>query len=354
MNNRVKLQSDVIEVPNDALALYERSLEEKWGDGAPLIPPTDERVEALLAETPLAPDHVVCTLPPRRGAATVELAAINAAMAGCQPRAFALVIAALEAMAQPAYNGFGLATTTGSVASYVIVNGPTRDELQIDYRAGCLGGAAGRGSATVGRAVQLCLRNIGGMRAGDTSRTVFGQPARFGLCFGEWEERSDWPSLAERRGFKAKDEVVTMHGGMGILPVCDLNTEDDRELACLIAKSVAVPMHNLYIVANFPDGEVIIALNPIWAERFGATWPKIEDFQQCLYDHCWQPIELWPSQMRKLLHERKRVDAQGRVHAVQGPRKLVPVVAGGLGNLHCSILMSWGESEMQSAAVKRR
>ena len=83
----------------------------------------------------------------------------------------------------------------------LIVNGPIRDALHIDYRAGCLGGAAGRGSMTIGRAVSLCLRNIGGQRAGETSRTVFGQPARFGLCFGEWEERSPWPSLAERRGF---------------------------------------------------------------------------------------------------------------------------------------------------------
>jgi hypothetical protein len=354
VSGAASLHSEVIEVPGDPLALYERSLADKWGDGAPIIPPTDERVGAMLAATPYPPEHVIVALPPRRGAATVELAAINAAMAGCEPRAFPLVIAALEAMGKPAYNGFGLATTTGSVASYVIVNGPTRDELGIDCRAGCLGGAAGRGSVTVGRAVQLCLRNLGGMRAGDTSRTVFGQPARFGLCFGEWEERSDWPSLAERRGFSAGDEVVTVHGGMGILPVCDPNTEDDRELAYLIAKSVAVPMHNLFIVSNFPDGEVIICLNPIWAERFGATWPKIEDLQQVLYDNCWQPIDFWPSQMRKILHERKRVDSQGRVHAVQGPQKLVPFVAGGLGNLHCSILMSWGESEMQSALVKRK
>ena len=349
-----RLQSNVIEIPNDASALYERSLAEKWGDGFPLIPPTDDKVEALLASTPRAADEVIVTLPPKRGAATVELAAINAAMAGVEPRAFPLVLAALEAMGEPGYNGFGLATTTGSVASYCIVNGPTRDELQIDYRAGCLGGASGRGSVTVGRAVALAQRNVGGLRAGDTSRTVFGQPARYGLCFGEWEERSEWPSLAQRRGFQAEDEVVTVHGGMGILPVCDPNTENDRELALLLAKSVAVPMHNLYIVSNFPNGEVIIVLNPIWAERFGATWPKAEDLQQYWYDNCWQPIDVWPSQMKKILHDRGRVDSKGRVHAVQGPQKLVPLVAGGLGNLHCSILMSWGESEMQSALVKRR
>lgn len=348
-----KLTAEVIEVPSDPAAFLELSLAQKWGDGFPLLPPTDDKVEALLAATPYAPDHVVVTLPPKRGAATVELIAINAAMAGVEPRAFPLVIAALEASGDPAYNGFGLATTTGSVATYCIVNGPTRDELGIDYRAGCLGGASGRGSVTVGRAVALCQRNIGGLRAGDTSRTVYGQPARYGLCFGEWEERSDWPSLAQRRGFKAEDEVVTVHGGMGILPLCDPNTENDKELAFLIAKSVAVPMHNLFIVSNFPTGEVIVCLNPVWAERFGATWPKAEDLQAYWYEHCWQPIDSWPPQMRKLLEQRGRVDSKGRVHAVQGPEKIVPFVAGGLGNLHCSILMSWGESQMSSVAVKR-
>ena len=121
----------------------------------------------------------------------------------CEPAAFPLVLAALEAMLVPEWNAFGLTTTTSSVFPMLIVNGPCRDELGIDYRAGCMGGAAGRGSMTIGRAVSLCLRNIGGQRAGETSRTVFGQPARFGLCFGEWEERSPWPSLAERRGFDA-------------------------------------------------------------------------------------------------------------------------------------------------------
>ena len=106
------------------------------------------------------------------------------------------MLAALEALLVPEWNAFGLTTTTSSVFPMLIVNGPSRDALGIDYRAGCMGGAGGRGSMTIGRAVSLCLRNIGGQRAGETSRSVFGQPARFGICFGEWEERSPWPSLA--------------------------------------------------------------------------------------------------------------------------------------------------------------
>ena len=137
------------------------------------------------------------------GVATVELVAINAALAGVEPAAFPFVLAALEALSEPEWNAFGLTTTTSSVFPMLIVNGPCRDDLGIDYRASCMGGAAGRGSMTIGRAVALCLRNIGGQRAGETTKSVFGQPARFGFCIGEWEERSPWPSLAERRGFTA-------------------------------------------------------------------------------------------------------------------------------------------------------
>lgn len=347
------LQSEVIEVENDPEALLALSLEQKWGDGAPLIPPTDARVEAMLAGTPrLSTDIVLDEVPPRHGMATVELVAINAVMAGCQPHHLPLLIAALEAMANPALNAFGLCTTTGSAAPYLIVNGPTRDDMGINYRAGCLGGAAGRGSVTIGRAFQLCLRNIGGLRAGESSRTVFGQPGRFGVCFGEWEERSGWPSLAMRRGFTRDQEVVTVHGSMGTMALLDMNTADDRDLAYLLGKSIASPMGNLFMALR-THGEVVILINPMWAARFVKTFPRMESFQECLYESAWQPIEFWPERTQAFFRETNRVDSRGRVYAVTQPDRIQPLVCGGLGNLHCTILPSWGESEMQSRATAR-
>ena len=99
------------------------------------MPATDDAIEALLAASPYPADHVVCVLPPVNGVATVELVAINAAMAGVEPAAFPLVLAALEALSEPEWNAFGLTTTTSSVFPMLIVNGPCRDELGIDYRA---------------------------------------------------------------------------------------------------------------------------------------------------------------------------------------------------------------------------
>lgn len=347
------LQSEIIEVTDDPEALLALSLEQKWGDGAPLIPPTAARVEAMLAGTPrLSTDIVVDEVPPKHGMATVELVAINAVMAGCEPKHLPLVIAALEAMSASSYNGFGLATTTGSAAPFMIVNGPLRDEMEINYRAGCLGGATGRGSVTVGRALQLCLRNIGGMRAGESTRSVFGQPGRFGVCFGEWEERSDWPSLAMRRGFSREQEVVTVHGAMGTMALLDMNTADDRDLAYLLGKSIASPMSNLFMALR-THGEAVVLINPMWAKRLVKTFPAMESFQECLFESAWQPIDFWPVPNQGYFRERGRVDSKGRVHAVTAPDRIQPLVCGGLGNLHSTILPSWGESEMQSRETAR-
>ena len=349
-----ELKSRLLTVDEDAYGLLMLSMEQKWGDGLPLIPPTDERVSQMLASTPLAPGEIVVAgMAPSGNAATVEVIAINAVMAGCAPAHLPLLIAAVEAMDMPAYNAYGLAATTAPVASMMVVNGPSRDTLGIDCRASCLGGAGGHGSVTLGRALQLCLRNIGGMRAGVNSRSVHGQPARVsGLCFGEWEERSDWPTLAERRGFGRDQEVVTVHASMGTTSLLDANTSDDHELAYLIAKCIATPMGNFYQPTR-TRGEVILVINPMWAERFQKTWPRIEDFQHYLHEHAWQPADFWPKMPREVFIKLDRVDHRGRIYAVVGPDRIQPVIAGGLGNLHLGMLPSWGESEMSSRVARR-
>ena len=345
------LTRPTLEIDDDPEAFFELSLAEGWGDGAPLLPPTDERVEALLEATALAPSHVIGKLPPRHGVATVELVAINSAMAGVEPAAFPLVIAALEALVRPEFNAIALTTTTSSVHPALIVNGPSRDKLRIDYGAGCLGGAAGRGSMTIGRAVSLCLRNVGGQRTGATSRSVFGQPARFGQCFAEWEERSPWPTLAERQGFARDRDVVTLHGSKGDFPVADTNNDDPRDLACMLAKCIAYPLSNYYLELTGDCGQIVVVINPMWAARFAKAFDGIASFQEYLREHAWQPIDLWRPANQEVLRRKSRVDAQGRVYLVNRPEQLVPVVAGGLGSLHAMFLPSWCQSEMQSAAV---
>ena len=206
---------------------------------------------------------------------------------------------------------------------------------------------------TIGRAVALCLRNIGGQRAGETTKSVFGQPARLGFCIGEWEERSPWPSLAQRRGYEVTDDVVTVHCGKGTFPIADIHNDDPRDLLYLIAKSLAYPLANMYL-GNAENGEVVLAINPMWAERFAQPFPEVEAMQQYLRDNAWQPIDLWPPANQQILRNKGRVDAEGRVHLVARPDQIVPFVCGGLGSLHAIGLPSFGESQMQSQIARAR
>jgi len=127
----VTLTTEQVEVSADPRAQYDAARAERWSDGAPLLPATDDAINALLAATPYPSDHALCVLPPSNGVATIELIAVNAAMAGCEPAAFPFVVAALEAISEPEWNAFGLTTTTSSVFPMLLVNGPCRDELEI-------------------------------------------------------------------------------------------------------------------------------------------------------------------------------------------------------------------------------
>jgi hypothetical protein len=353
MTSPEALRSDRVDVDDDAQALYDLSLATGWGDGLPLLPATEARVLELIDATPHPADHVVALLPPRRGAATIEKVAINAAMAGVAPDAFGYVIAALEALTHPDHNLDGLVSTTSSATSALIVNGPRRAALGFDHQAGCLGGSSGRGSMTVGRAVQLCLRNIGGQLAGTTSKTVFGNPARItGPCFAEWEERSPWPSLAVQRGYGPQDETVSVHAAKGMVMFADGNTSDARDLVALIAKTLAYPLGNAFH-GPAGRGQTVLLVNPMWADRFGKAFTSMADMQAELAAHAWQPIDVWPAATRALLEEKGRVEPDGRVVMHASPEQFVLVVCGGMGNLQATAFPTWGDTSMQSARVVR-
>jgi hypothetical protein len=348
-----ELVSERWKIEADPYALYERSMAEGWGDGLPLLPATEERVEELLSGTPLAPDHTITEeMHPNGGAATVEKIAVNAAMTGCLPEHLPYVIAGVQAICKPGYNLYGVGATTGNAFQHLMVNGPSRDRMGIDYSYGCMGGATGRGSRTIGRAVALCLRNIGGQRAGLTTKSCFGQPARLGMCFGEWEEVSPWPSLAEQRGYAKSDDVIHAHAGMGTMPLCDNRFENPRERAYLLARSIAYPASNKMLgsIAMRRNGNVVLAINPDWAAQFGREWPDVDDFKQYMHENAWQPIDLWPESHREMWED--RADERGRVRLNETPDQLWVIVCGGPVALHGVFLPSWGESLMQSEVVQ--
>jgi hypothetical protein len=344
-----QLTSARVTVDDDPRTFTKWALEQGWGDGLPLIPPTPELVELFIAAAGLPADHVVAYLPPLRDICTVEKVAINAAMAGADPEAMPLMIAAIDAMAEPGFNLSALNATTGSVVPALIVNGDIRDRLGIPYQAGCFGGQAGSAPA-VGRALRLVMRNVAGQLIGVTSQSVFGQPGRVcGIVVGEWEERSPWAPFAERRA-AIKGDAVSVYGAMGTTNICDLVADTGELLLEMIGKSLAYPGANGFLTSS-AFSETLVAINPVWAEIIARDVPSILDVQQLIWEHAANPIDHWAPQYKASIEAAGRIRSDGRVHLVQSPEDVFVVVCGGLGNLHSMAVHSWGDTVTQTKAV---
>ena len=183
-----------------------------WSDGLPVVPPTEARVLRMLEGTTRDPADIVATVPPDLVECTVEKVAVNAVMAGCRPEHLPVVIAALEAVCTDEFNMHGVLATTMSVGPVLVVNGPMAERIGMNSGLNALG-QGNRANSTIGRALQLVVRNVGGGRPGEVDRATLGSPAKVGFCFAEDEAGSPWTSLAESRGWRADQSTVTVFAG---------------------------------------------------------------------------------------------------------------------------------------------
>ena len=180
-----------------------------WTDGLPIVPPTQAALEEMLTGTDLPPDRVVGKVIPRLGKATVEKIAINAVMAGALPTHMPVLIAVVQALVDQKTRFDTFEVSTGSWAPFVAINGPVRNDINLNCSSGALSPGDIANSA-IGRAVGLIVRNIGGARKGIEDMGVLGNPAKYSLVLGESEEESPWEPLQVERGFKKEDSTVTM------------------------------------------------------------------------------------------------------------------------------------------------
>ena len=205
---------------------YEHAYEQGWTDGLPIIPATPEAVQRFVAAAGRPADELIALLPPRKGRATVEVIAVNAIMAGCRPEYMPVVIAAVEGVTDPSYPLELMQVTTNPMTPFLLVNGPVRNRLEINYGTGCLG-PGWRANATIGRALRLVLINAGGALPGVYSKTSFGSPLRYSYICAENEEENPWTPFHVERGFRREDSTVTafkasnfcnISGGEGVGP----------------------------------------------------------------------------------------------------------------------------------------
>ena len=232
-------QVELADLEDDAEAAYARG----WTDGLPVVPPTEARVLQMLAGTTRDPADVVAVVPPDLVPCTVEKVAINAVLAGCLPEYLPVVLAAVEAACTDAFNAHGLLATTYFSSPVAIVNGPITRAIGMNSGINALG-QGNRANATIGRALQLVIRNVGGGRPGEVDRATLGNPGKYTFCFAEAEDGSPFDPLHVSRGAAPGSSAVTLFAGAGVSPVVDQLSRTPESLArtfALALRGVAHP-----------------------------------------------------------------------------------------------------------------
>ncbi len=247
-------------------ALYDRG----WTDGLPLVPPTEARVLRMLEGTSRAADEVVALVPPNLVECTVEKVAVNSVMAGCRPEYLPVVLAALEAVCTDEFNMHGILATTMGVGPVLVVNGPITAEIGMNSGVNVLG-HGNRANATIGRAVQLVVRNVGGGAPGGVDRATHGSMSKLGFCFAEDEVGSPWTTLAEDRGFSRSQDVVTAFCGEGPRIVVDQKSRSADSLVRMLAEGLLASVSPRTVMGM--DG--LLVVSPEHMARFSdAGWDR--------------------------------------------------------------------------------
>ncbi len=324
-------------------------------DGLPVVPPTHERVERMLAGTRRARDELAGEIPPNYGRATVEKIAVNAVMAGCRPDYLPVLLAAVEAACDPAFNLHGLQATTHFAAPLIIVNGPIRSRIGLNASFGVFGPGA-RANATIGRALRLILMNLGGARAGEISMSTFGHPGRYTFCIAEHEEASPWEPLHVERGFAPDDSAVTLFAGEAPHGISDHASRTAKSLAGSLGWSMAC----LWNAKHFPlYSQTALVVGPEHARTFKDDgWSKA-DLKRFLVETIRRPY-------RDLLPDETSGEGTNLRFAAAppGPDELIPkfasvedlhvVVAGGTAGRFSVAIPGWLGTKHGSRALTKR
>ncbi|MBT3435558.1 MAG: hypothetical protein HOC91_16240 [Nitrospinaceae bacterium] len=301
---------------NDLVEIY---YEKGWTDGLPVVPPTREKIDALLKAGGLSGEDVLGDVAPNYGEATAEKVAINAVLAGCTPEHMPIVVAGVQAMVDKEFNLHAVGGMTDSATPLVIVNGPARELGGINCGNGVFGNGT-RGNAVVGRALMLILSNIGGSKPGGISRTMFGSPARYSYCIGENEEESPWEPLYVDRRVGSDQGAVTLFTCEAPHEIRIEGVTRAEEMADILGRSMnciwSADKHQIGVSG------VILALGPMHAAVFGkAGWSKVAA-RNAIFQAAVMPGEGDERRRRKF----------------QTPEALTLIVAGGVGGIYSMVM----------------
>lgn len=326
---------------------YERG----WTDGLPIVPPTEERVQAMLAGMPWRDaEDTISVVPPRMGVATMRQIAVNAVMAGAKPEYLPVIVAALQAVSEPEYGLSHRQTTTHAGAPLIIVNGPIVQRLRINCGRG-LFGPGWRANATIGRALRLILINIGGAGPGvDASQT--GHPGKYTYCIAEYEAANPWEPLHVERGYGRDESVVTVVNTEAPHSMTEnIQTDPDEIMRTFASCMGTLGVNNLY-----SQGNPVLVLGIEHARHIAAAgWSK-QDVQRALFERARQPWGLVKNRGKskgpRFPEFVDRSDDHSMVPIIREPRDLITIVGGGAGGKSMFLPTAGGQSLAVSKPVE--
>jgi hypothetical protein len=334
-----------LDLSDDPTAVFEAFTARSWADGLPIIPPTEERVRAMLGGRDGG--RTLGVMPPLWRQVTLDKLAVNAVMAGCEPRAFPIIVAAVEAMLDRAFNLYGVQATTHPVAPLLVVNGPYGREVGLHGGSGCFGPGF-RANATIGRAIRLILLNVGGAWPGRYDMATQGSPAKYAYCIAENEAASPWGPLAA-------GDTVTVYGGEPPHNVNDhVSTTASGILTSVCDTAVSLGSN---VGWYFSQSQLMVVLGPEHAKTIADDGFTRADVQRFVYEHArlslgqlrlggmWGMHD-WPRWMTAV------TDPATLLPQVPSPEDVLVVVAGGSGK-HSSVVPNCTFSRAVSRPIAR-
>jgi hypothetical protein len=341
--------TDVVTV--DEADAIEECYARGWTDGLPVVPPTAARVAAMLAAGGVRAEQVLGAVPARRRVVTAEIAAANAVMAGCRPEYFTLVLAALEAALDSAFNLNTVVTSTGGAALCVIVSGPLAQAVGMNARHNVLG-SGNRANATIGRALRLTASNALGAKTGKLDATSIGHPGKFTLCFAEDPPPAPWQPLRVDQGYAPGDTTVTLIATEGPRQVANMLSEEPQD----VLRSFVTQMKaaSTFIVGKGGQCVVVLGHEHALALR-QAGWSQ-QRARAFLYEHSRVSAAELAAGGIPVEHGAQHdmtPDADGRFATFGSVDDIILVTAGGPGAGWSAYLPTWAP-KIHSRCVTRR
>ena len=303
-----------------------------WTDGLPIVPPTRDAVREMLTGTDLPSGHALGVMPPGNGRVTVEKIAINAVMAGCRPTYLPVLIAAIDGLLENDFNLASVQCSTGAHSPLLIINGPIRDQIRVNYSSGAMG-HGWQANATIGRAIRFILMNIGGARIGTSDMTTLGMAENFTYCFAENEEQNPWMPFHVEQGFGAEDSTVSVMGAYSPEHVSDHVGIEPEEILAVAADAISrITRFHLPAIEPIFSRESILVLCPEHAQSVArAGWTK-KDIQKFVFERSAMPYDKLKALRRSLDPSRLIASPEGqKVSMFERPDALKVIVAGGPG-----------------------